>query len=168
MARFEIDRDAPIPLAGAGSIELSPTGLTVVGDLILLSTPMMAVAGVAALVGTFIVAMLVQSERWPPTAVAVAIVMFVIAGLAFARRRRAGGQGHRLVVPWSDVGHVHEGSLSVGHWQIALKQPAGTLCFRILDATAVDAFHDAVDATEQLGLVAVTYVERQIATASLR
>ena len=77
------NRDAPIPLLGAGSVEIALAEITVVGNRIKVSTPMAVVAGGSAFVGSFMVVLMWQGERWPAAAVVAALVCLGVAGVAF-------------------------------------------------------------------------------------
>ncbi len=149
-----IDRGASLPLLGAGSIDVSPSGVKIIGDEIRTLKTMAVLAGSSAFIGMFALVLMT------PTAIAVALGLFALSALAFVKRRKVVRAQH-IDVSWANVSRVAEASLD-GQWRITLKQPAGTACVRISDA---DKFSDEIAAIADLGLARVTFRERELASA---
>ena len=131
--------------------------MTIVGDLRRVSKLAGGVAAVTGTIGGFCVAMMWQ---WPPTLIAIALVSFGLAALGFARRHPP-ARPTRYDVPWTDIKRITEESID-GAWAIALRQPRGSVRFRIDDEDEAVACYEAAIAAGELGLAAVTFCQRAV------
>lgn len=150
-----IDRGASLPLLGAGSIDVSPSGVKIIGDEIRTLKTMAVLAGSSAFIGHVCLSI----DDLDRDCCRAGVVCTQRASVCKKRRKVVRAQ--HIDVSWANVSRVAEASLD-GQWRITLKQPAGTACVRISDA---DKFSDEIAAIADLGLARVTFRERELASA---
>lgn len=159
-----LDRSAGVSAFGAGAMGLEVERLLLTGQRTVRSAGVTVGASVLAVLAGFLLAMMWQSDRWPPVMVGAVVALVAGCGLLYARAKRS--EPFRWAVPWSDVAKFTEMKFDrLLEWQVTVTgEHTGTLSFGVLGGRSAE-FDAVLHHVHERGLAKVRFREREVPRA---